>query len=97
MGALRGQMVCPGGRPVRYEHHAGPERQPHRLPAGGHHPEGEISEQVGVVDLLLIEGELAAPVHGHLLGLPGEVHAALHEAGLPVIVGQTIHVQLRTP
>ena len=84
-GSQSGQGAVTVGVDLR--HHLGALELAHH--AGGR------QHEVGVVDLLLIEGELAAPVHGHLLGLPGEVHAALHEAGLPVIVGQTIHVQHR--
>ena len=51
----------------------------------GHH-------EVGLVDLVLIEGELAASVLGHLLGLPLQVDRTLHKALVAVIVGQAVHV-----
>ena len=54
---------------------------------GGHH-------EVGLVDLVLVEGELAASVLGHLLGLPLQAHRAFHKAGVPVIVGQAVHVHV---
>ena len=51
----------------------------------GHH-------EVGLVNLVLIESELAASVLGHCLGFPLQVDRTLHKALVTVIVGQTVHV-----
>ncbi|MPN36380.1 hypothetical protein SDC9_183889 [bioreactor metagenome] len=59
------------------------------------HCAGGGEDKIGIVDLMFIECELAASVHCHGLGLPGQVNGAFHKTVLAVIICKAIHVQLR--